>query len=789
MTMPKKKKREITLSVHQLVDFLLREGDIDNRIYNQETMRLGSKLHAAFQEKQGRDYLSEVPLKQSIEREKATVILEGRADGIIVGGPFPVIDEIKSTVMPLEQFYAEQKQWHLGQAKCYAYLYLKEQNLEKCGIRLTYLSQVHSDEKMVKERIFSFRELEKDIFKLIDSYLEMNEWEFEHLSQRNESVKKLPFPYDAFRAGQRDMAKYIYSVANKGGIFFCEAPTGIGKTISALYPAIKSFSKGDNSRIFYLTAKTSGRNSAYDALSECYRQGYVGRDSLLTAKEKLCFCPGKNCNPDECPFAKGYYGKLRKVIQQELKNSRRYDVQTIKEIAESNAMCPFELQLDLSLLSDVIVCDYNYFFDPLVRLERYFDPSVDASHNVILIDEAHNLPSRARDMYSEILSEKAIESAKNDLSHVKARAIKNALGKLQKSFEECKSYHEEETFHRFSALPESFLKAVDRFVEASRDKGKEDQPKLPDSVKKLARACYRFSFLHENYPANAVYYGLLQPDDYEIHLQSLDPSPWIKDSLSRVKGAAIFSATLSPISYYMESILGASDYPFLALPSPFPKENFNLMIAPKVSTRYKNRDKTYQEVADYLTKFVSGKKGNYFLYLPSYDYLSKIAPLLHFEDADIYIQERDMSDSEKDLFLSRFLPNPKKTTIGLLIIGGSFSEGIDLLADRLIGVAVVGIGLPQISQEVDLIRDYYEKKNGKGFEYAYMNPGMNKVMQAVGRLIRSETDVGSALLIDERYAQNDYRCLFERAWNGYEVVLSPDEVEENLLSFYRRKRE
>lgn len=779
------KKKHIKLSVHQLVDFLLREGDIDSRIYNSETMNLGSKIHSSFQKKQGNTYLSEVYLSHDFEKNDCVVHLEGRADGIIVGGAFPIIDEIKSTVAPLEKFYESQKEWHYGQAECYAYMYLKQKNINHCIIRLTYISQQNFEQRIVKERLFSVEELEQDVNKLLDAYLERENSLTQHYEKRNASAKELEFPFKTFRNGQKELSKYVYSVAKNGGIFFFEAPTGIGKTISTLYPALKSFASTNNSKVFYLTAKTSGRLACYDAMTACYEKGFVGRDSLLVAKEKICFSPGKNCNPDDCPYARDYFGKLREIVAIESQKNNRYNADTIADIARKYEVCPFELQLDLSLLSDVIICDYNYFFDPIVKLERYFSDEVDPSSYFILVDEAHNLPSRARDMFSVTLSLNQLKGALKDLKGLPFKKVRKALEKLIKSFESLKRNSEFTVLDKFDV---EFLSKLGRFRDST--KSSEEEKKhipFPKSLKEVSRLVHRLLFMIENARLNVTIYLLNHGFDLELHYQSIDPSPYIKEDLSRVKGATLFSATLSPIEYYMESILGNSKNPYLALPSPFPKENFHLMIAPKISVRYKHRDRTYKEVALYLHEFVNGKIGNYFLYFPSYAYLEKIKGLLNFEDADVFIQERDMSDMDKELFLSKFIPNPKKTTIGLLIIGGSFSEGVDLPSDRLIGVGVVGIGLPQISKEIDLIRDYYDRKNHKGFQYAYMNPGMNKVMQAVGRLIRSEEDVGSALLIDERYLEKEYHSLFERTWSGYQIVESVEDVAESLHSFYSKK--
>jgi len=781
-------KPYLSLSVHQLVDFLLRQGDIDDRVFNSDTMQAGSAIHASFQSKQDDNYLSEYYLLETFVREKGTIKLDGRADGIILGGEYPIVDEIKSTVEPLEKFFAEQGEWHLGQAECYALMYLHQEKLEKIGIRLTYLSQ-RDEGKMVKEFTYTAQEIEAKVDGYLDQYLEFMQLQFDHEAARDQSVKALPFPFKSFRPGQRELAKYAYGIAKNGGYLFAEAPTGIGKTMSTLYPFVKAFKRGSNDRIFYLTAKSTGAEAAYQAVGELYRKGFVGHDSLLLAKDKICFSSGHSCNPDDCPFAKGYYTKLKSVILAATKSDKRFDDSFIIKTARKNAMCPFELQLDLSLYSDIIICDYNYFFDPLVHLQRYFDPQMaDASHDLILVDEAHNLVERGRDMYSATLDSKTLFYAKRKLRRFKLTSLKRALGKVEKAFAALGADYPEGASD-LSAPPEDFNKALESFMRAHKKLGKDGgSTHFGDDYKEFFLETNKYLKLLEQYfsTSSRVYMERKGPD-VKLKLYCLDPSKYLKQSFALVKGAIIFSATLSPIDYYMDAILGSHDYPFLLLPSPFPKENFDLMLAPKVSVRYKDRGQSYPEVAEYLKRFVAGKVGNYFIYFPSYEYLENVRPYLTFEGADILVQDRDMKQEERGAFLSNFALDPKKTTVGLLVLGGAFSEGIDLVSDRLIGVALVGIGLPQIGHDNNLIRDYHEKLSGQGFEYAYMDPGMNKVMQAVGRLIRSETDRGAALLIDDRYLRDEYRDLFIRTWSDYDVVTAPEDVDQNLSLFYKKK--
>ncbi len=780
------KKLFLTLSVHELVDFLLRKGDIDSRIYNDETMAIGSKIHASYQKKQGNQYLSEVALSETFIREKGSIKLEGRADGIILGEEYPIIDEIKSTVSPLSEFYRVQGEWHFGQAFCYALMYAHKSGAKKMAVRLTYISQI-KDEQMRKELLLSVEELEQHVNSYIDRYLEFYEGIKAHHEKVRESAKALAFPYSSFRAGQREMAKYVYSVCRDGGTFFCEAPTGIGKTMSALFPAIKTLASSSSERIFYLTAKSTGRESAYEAITLLRNKGLYIRDSMLRAKDKMCFCPDKSCNPDDCPFAKGYYEKLREVMEKEAKENNRFSIDYVIALAQEKEMCPFELQLDLSTMSDIIIGDFNYFFDPFVYLERYFGEEADPSKDIVLVDEAHNLVDRAHDMYSASIALSSVLKGKKALKGTEFKILKNSLSKLEKFLkEEANNAIEGEV--SYASLPAKAESAISSFLDHKKDINKEESKgkkvTLGSDFEDLSVELYRFSALLEDYSDNSLLY-YSNKEEPTLHLFSLDPSEYIRASLDKVKARVLFSATLSPISFYMDSLYGEKA-PYLLLPSPFPSENFSLLLAPMVSLRYKERKNSLKQVVSYLEHFVNARVGNYFLFFPSYEYLESIKDELHFARAAKFIQERSMNEDERKIFLSQFKENPTVSAVGLLTLSGAFSEGIDLLGDRLTGVAIVGVGLPTLSYERDKIRDYFDEKEGKGFEYAYLDPGLNHVMQAAGRLIRSENDKGVALLIDERYLEKEYRHLFAEKWRKYSVITRPEQIAGEINRLYKK---
>ena len=424
-------KKLLTLSVHELVDFLLRTGDIDNRIYNSNTMSEGTLIHAYYQSRQSGNYVSEYHLFEQFRVDEFDVSLEGRADGIIDLGSTAIIDEIKSTIAPLEEYYESQKEWHLGQAKCYALMYAHEKHYDSVSIRLTYIHQVDKSQ-LIKTFDYLTSELESEIERLLKEYIEFFKIIFDKKMRRNESAKSITFPYKGFRAGQKDLAKYAYGIAQNGGILFVEAPTGIGKTISTLFPSVKAFAGGENEKIFYLTAKNSGKDMAFNAAKMLVNNGLEASVIEILAKDKVCFCPGKACNPDECPFAKGYYTKIRDVIKESIIKQQLFETQDILDIAHHYAICPFELSLDLSLYTDIIVCDYNYFFDPIVYLKRFFDS--DASNMIVLVDEAHNLVSRSRSMYSASFDSFRYKQVKHSLIHFEHKKFKNAQARMTKLF-------------------------------------------------------------------------------------------------------------------------------------------------------------------------------------------------------------------------------------------------------------------------------------------------------------------------------------------------------------------
>lgn len=754
---------KIELSVHDLVDFVLRTGDIDTRIFNAETMARGSIIHRFYQEKQNSNYLAEYPFNETIDYGDFQFVLSGRADGLIIDGTNVTIEEVKSTNDNLENFYAINHSWHLGQAQCYAYMYARKFKLATIDVLITYISQIDDDKQMYRHS-FNFVDLEPIVFGIFEQYIAFYVHIRDRRMERRISVNKLNFPFDAIRKGQKDMIEITEAIVAKGGKAYIEAPTGIGKTMSVLFPSVKGFKNDHIDKVFYFTAKGSGQISAFDSYKILHQRGLKASAITLSAKEKICLNDKVSCNPDDCPFAKGYYSKVKEALLYALQNYPYFDRDIIQETALKFEICPFEFQLDLSLYMDLIIGDYNYLFDPQVFLRRFFE--LTSSNYVTLIDEVHNLIERVRDSYSTQIEMSTLVALKKSLKGISDTKIKRRLSKLIKDLEAyALSYQLPE--QKVGLLPSNIVQAIDGFMtEASRFM-KESPKHVSDDFKNGFFMLNRFIKLYEIYDDNFALYLTKTADEMEeLKILCLNPKVFIKETLDKVYGSILFSATLEPQEYYASELAKTDRDTMIKLSNPFNPDNLLLMVATNVATTYKKRDDTYGIVVDYILAATQGRPGNFLVYCPSYAYLDRILTYLEtIDDIDLLVQTRDMNNTSRQAFLEEFKQKPTRTTIGLTVVGGIFSEGVDLVDDRLSGVIIIGVGFPQMNFEKDLIRQYYDENGQNGFHNAYVAPGINRVLQAMGRVIRSETDRGFVLLIDQRYLENRYRKIIER-YNG-----------------------
>lgn len=777
----------IRLSVRTLVEFLLQHGSIDNRYAGTDRANEGSRIHRKLQKEAGAAYAAEVFLSRTVERDGFTYIIEGRADGIFEDSDSFVIDEIKTVTVPMEHIHADYEPLHWAQAMCYACFYAQQNALSDIGVQLTYY-QADTDEIQRFRRSHTLKELEAFFDGLLEKYRPWAELTRDWEAQRTQSLKALTFPFPAYRPGQHRLAAGVYRTIASGSRLFCQAPTGIGKTLSTLFPALKAMGEEKSGRIFYLTAKTITRQAAQEALAILRPGGLRLKAVTLTAKEKICPMPQTDCNPIACPYAAGYYDKISEVLGELLRREDFFTREVVEQAAATHQICPFELGLDLSRWCDLIICDYNYLFDPVVYLRRFFDGG--PQDYVFLIDEAHNLLDRARDMYTASLKKTEVLELKKALGKSDA-PLSRALNRLNTAMVALRKQCGEETVFTSREPLEDFNRALARFsaycdawLENHRD-GAAHDALLPLYFE--VRFYLKIAELYDSHYITCVYH---KGSEVQPKLLCLDPSAFLDNAMKRGKAAILFSATLSPSDYFIDVLGGGEGARYAALPSPFPRENLCLLSACHISTKYTEREKSLDDLCALLYEMVQARTGNYMVYFPSYQYMRQAYELFHEEypQVETMLQTTDMDEAAREEFLGRFQDAPEATLLGFCVLGGIYSEGINLQGNRLIGVAVVGVGLPQVNREQELLRDYYEETRGHGFAFAYQYPGMNKVLQAAGRLIRSEQDRGVVLLIDSRFSRRDYRALFPAHWSGARRIYSTIELRKNLEEFWRQAR-
>lgn len=765
----------ITVSVRSLVEFMLRNGDIDNRKkgggYDTELMLEGANAHRMIQRRQGGNYRSEVPLVDVISREAYDIVIEGRADGIITGMDGSVtIDEIKSSHKDLD-FIKSPDKVHLAQAKCYAYMYAKEMDLPAISVRMSYVNLDSNDIKYFYED-YTRDEITKWYVELLEGYYKWTDFAYYWKGVRNKSIEGLKFPF-IYREGQRELVAQVYRTVTGRENLYIQAPTGVGKTISTIYPALKAMGEGRCEKIFYLTAKTITRTVASECFELLRQQPFSFKSVTLTAKDKICPLNEPDCNPDVCAFAKGHFDRINDAIYDILTSSDNFLREDLEATAYKHRVCPFELSLDLSLFVDAIICDYNYVFDPNVYLKRYF-ADVSTDNYYFLVDEAHNLVDRAMSMYSAILYKEQFLEVRRIVKD-KDKYLGNALNKINKMFLDVKRECEDTivldsidsiviALDRLYSKLDNFLDAFDHFEER-------------DVVLNFFFDVRHFLNMFENMGEDdyVIYAQLLEDDRFMIKLLCADPSSSIRRCTKRAKSTVFFSATLLPIKYYKQMLGALDDDPAVYAKSVFDPANRGLFVATDVTSKYtrRNRDE-YAKMARYINEVVSAKCGNYLIFCPSHYMLEKVYEIymdLYFsEDEEYLVQSSNMSESDREDFIRRFEENSEKTLLGFCVLGGIFSEGIDLKKDALIGTIIIGTGLPMVCQERNLLKDRYNMSGRDGFAYAYRYPGMNKVLQAAGRVIRTAEDRGVVVLLDERFLTREYLTMFPREWDNYSRV-------------------
>lgn len=775
--------KQIELSVHELVDFVLRKGDIDSRSFNSMTMQEGTRIHNIYQSKQGSNYLKEYPLKGIFSYEDSLVYLSGRSDGIILE-EVPIIEEIKSTNCDLNSFFKENEEWHLGQAICYGYLYAIEKGLDNVKIRLTYISQVNND-ILKKNYCYKTDELLTKIHQYFDVYFQFARIIETRKNRRNESLSELRFPFSNAREGQMELIDFTKQAIERADSRFAEASTGIGKTMATIFSTLSYLKEDKLDKVFYLCPKNTNFDNAAKALEILNKEGYLLSYTEIRARSKMCpYKLEKACNPDDCPLTVDYYSKLKDVLKDCLVHENLLNSEIIDKYAEKYDVCPFELSLDFSVYTDFVVCDYNYAFHPISYLRRFFEVPDKTYRIFALVDEAHNLIDRARDMFTVTFSEEDYKNLKKELKGYRNPEINKILRKINQDLRLFKQFEFNDQPIILEQLDSKFIQHITK-LRSEINVLETDNPKLKlKKGKDFLIDLYKFIVINDLLNDGFKIILANKYDNLTIKLFCIDPSSFINKSLFHFLGTLFFSATLTPIDYFQKVNLNRDGFKTISLPSPFNPNNFFLIINDNISIKYKDRDKTLEEVVKEINIFVSKKVGNYLIFVPSFEYSRKIEKYF-INDSRFVFQTATMTNKDKDEFLANFKENPQESRIGVCVISGSFAESIDLTGDRLIGVVVVGVGLPQVNFENNLVKDFYIQKEMNGYEFAYMNPGINKVLQALGRVIRTQKDKGSALIIDSRYAQSHYFSVLKERYKNYTKIKDSNGLIKALNSFYK----
>lgn len=784
-------KPRVRISVRNLVEFILRSGDLDNSSGtsgDKEAMLKGGRLHRKIQRSMKGDYQAEVSLKKESEYDDVVIQVEGRADGIFTEDGAVYIDEIKGTFgnvqamdMPIPV--------HRAQAMCYGMIWGEKEGISEIHIQMTY-AHLETEETRRFREDFSIEELKGWYQKLLDAYHKWIAYSLNWKKERNASMKDLQFPFP-YREGQRDIVSGVYHTVSSGKTLFVQAPTGVGKTMSAIFPSVRAIGEGKGETLFYLTAKTITGTVAQEAFHILREKGLKFKVTAITAKEKLCFQDTPECTPEKCPYAKGHFDRVNDAVYELWTTEEVYSREVIRAHAEKWQVCPFEMCLDLSIWVDGIICDYNYVFDPNVHLKRFFGENISGDY-IFLIDEAHNLVERGREMYSAGISRQSLVALRkkirkrfSKLARTLDKANRQMMELEENLAETGKGY---QVLSNPGVLPITFLTISGELEEILEEKELEEE---------LRREILEFYFIvrdflniselvDENY---VVYTENSVEEGFRLRLFCVNPSENLGEYLKKGKSAIFFSATMFPMLYYRELLTTDRDAYGIYVQSPFPKENRRILIGSDVSSRYTRRNRAeYRKIAGYIARCVWQRRGNYMVFFPSYRLMEDVLQVYEEEFSVDWVrcvcQTPDMTEQEREGFLEEFQER-EGTLVGFCVLGGIFSEGVDLTGESLIGAVIVGTGLPQIGSQREILKEYYDKKNHCGFDYAYRYPGMNKVLQAAGRVIRTKEDKGVILLLDDRFWDRDYQEIFPREWQD-RTGCRLDTVEGAVETFWKR---
>ncbi|MGE5582213.1 MAG: helicase C-terminal domain-containing protein [Bacillota bacterium] len=761
-------KKVVKVGVKDLLETLFHPKDLGTAFIPATRGQEGIEGHHLLTSQRPAGYQTEVPVEFIYDWADYRLIVQGRIDGLLESEGALVAEEIKTTYLPLEALAADRFPVHQAQLQLYLYFLMAKNPGKRISGRLTYFSLNDLSERTFPLEI-SFDEACEFFNTLAETYLAICRNRDNWLDLRNGSITNLPFPFPESRPGQEELMDLVTQAIEQERDLLVEAATGIGKTVAVLYPALKQLPQNKRiNQIFFLTAKTAGKEILKKTLSTARQQGLRLRTVFIEAKERVCLSPGAQCHPLYCPYALDYYPKAARVTPM-LLDQELITPETLLECAKLETICPFELSLDLAFQADLIVCDYNYVFDPGVYLRRFFLNSGRRDY-LFLVDEAHNMVARGREMYSATLALRDLVSFQNEIAAVDKKAAAGC-GAVAEFFQvwDHEIAEERRPGIRLSHLPDLFEPALERLA-ATLDLLLRER--LPAELRRRVRDFYfnlsAFTRIAALTDKDFAIYVKQESEGAVLRLFCFNPGRLLRRRIEQGRLAIFFSATLSPLNYFRELLGCGPDSLSLQIPSPFPQETRLYLQVPGIDTRFRSREASAPALAGCIADLVTAHTGNYLIFFPSYTYMKAVWPYIKQAvagKAGIFAQAPSMKEAQKQEFLRRITSvGTGYSQVGLAVLGGLFGEGVDLPGEQLIGVMIIGPGLPVVNDEQELLRMYFDERNGEGFLYAYLIPGLIRVIQSAGRVFRTPEDKGVVLLVDDRFLDQRYQELLPPDW-------------------------
>jgi DNA excision repair protein ERCC-2 len=745
------------VAVRALCEFTAKQGDLDLRFTPSPSAQEGIAGHAVVASRRAPGYQAEV----SLSGEYKHLLVRGRADGYDPVGN--QLEEVKTFRGDLSAMPDNHRHLHWAQVKMYGWLLCEKLELSEVRLALVYFD-IGSQKETLLTELHSAESLRQYFEDQCERFLAWSGQELVHRATRDQALSSLRFPHASFRPGQRELAEAVYKSASLGCCVLAQAPTGIGKTIGTLFPLLKACPGQELDKVFFLAAKTSGRRLALDALTliKDSEPKVPLRVLELVARDKACEHPDKACHGESCPLAKGFYDRLPQARSAALATGAM-DKEALRAVALEHQVCPYYLSQDLARWSDVVVGDYNYYFDLSAML---YSLTVANQWRVsVLVDEAHNMIERARKMYTAELDQASFKFMRRSAP----AALKQPLNRVNRNWNEL---HKEQAapYQVYAAIPEKFLSALQQAVSAITDYMTENPTAVDANLQRFYFDALHFSRVAELFGEHSLFDITKdsgagnKPAGSVLCLRNVVPAPFLAQRFAAARSSALFSATLSPWHFYGDTLGMPDNTVWVDVESPFKAEQLSVQVISRISTRYQHRDDSLSPIVDLVAKQYEQQSGNYLAFFSSFDYLQKVADLFKARCPGIpmWEQSRRMEENEREQFLARFTPTSRG--VGFAVLGGSFGEGIDLPGDRLIGAFIATLGLPQMNPVNEQIMQRMSATFGAGYDYTYLYPGIQKVVQAAGRVIRTQSDRGVVYLIDDRFKRPDVLRLLPGWW-------------------------